>query len=78
VPADLARASARVLASAVCPNEETTRIGRAVFRASSVARLVFTPVHTLLKPTDHFEPRVRISGRRMVKAALNTFCISRQ
>ena len=34
---------ARELTSAVWPKEDSTRIGRLVLRASSVARLVLTP-----------------------------------
>ena len=43
-----ARARARVLASTVCPNDERTMIGRDVFSASRVARLVFTPAGRML------------------------------
>jgi len=41
-------ARARVLASTVWPMEERTMIGRAVLRASSVARLVLTPAGRML------------------------------
>jgi hypothetical protein len=44
----LASASARLFTRAVCPKDDSTRIGREVFSTSSVARLVFTPAGRML------------------------------
>ena len=64
---------ARELTSAVWPNDDSTKIGRWVFSASRVARLVDRAgrQHALLKPIHDLEPAVRLERARLIEAGLD-------